>query len=454
MSAVAAMKPKTVNYLVIGAGLTGWSVINFLRARQESFRVMDSRDNPPYAEQISQMLGQEDICFGQYDMDWLLNCDVMVLSPGVALHVEEIRMACQHGVEILGDIELFARYTTKPYIAITGSNGKSTVTTLVTDMLNSQGIVAKAGGNIGIPALDLLEDQEADIYVLELSSFQLETCPSLAPEVAVVLNISEDHIDRHQNLAEYTSIKMSIYKNAKEKVFACDDSIPQESIDRDSVSFSLNKPDANSYGILIEQDKRYLAYGAKKLLASDELKILGATGELNALAGLALTHRYVKDLDAALDVLKEFAGLPYRCQVIAEQNGVQWINDSKGTNIGATVAAIDSVNQPLVLILGGIHKGGSLDDLVKAIDERIIAVIVYGRDQNLFAEEINKVKTVYAVDTLEEAILKASSIVTAQQAVLFSPACASFDMFDNYQKRGEVFNQVVAKCLSGICHAG
>lgn len=453
MSALAEMNPQTVNYLVIGAGVTGWSVINFLHSRQENFRVMDTRDVPPYAAEIKDMVAPEDICFGEYELDWLLGCDTIILSPGVALDSDGIRLACQNGVEIIGDIELFMRNVTKPYIAITGSNGKSTVTTLVTDILNSQGISAKEGGNIGVPALDLLSNQDIELYVLELSSFQLETCSSIAAQAAVVLNVSEDHIDRHQSLEEYTAIKMSIYENAKHKVYSRQDLSLADNATQDIVTFGLDQPKDNHYGIIEESGQRYLAQGSKNLLAVEQLPLLGATGELNVLAALALTQNYIKDLAAVVCAIQSFQGLPFRCQIIAEENDVQWINDSKGTNIGATVAAIQSIQRPLVLILGGIHKGGSLMPLNEAMTENIVAVIVFGRDKKLFADALHEVVTVIQADSLESAVGLADSLAVLGGAVLFSPACASFDMFDDYQHRGRVFNAAVESVLHGGCDA-
>ena len=430
-------------YLVIGAGVSGLSVTKYFLSHAKQFRVMDTRDLPPNVAEIKSLLKKESYCFGEFKRDWLEWADTIILSPGIAPQIEELDIARNNGTEIIGDIELFAREATKPYLAITGSNGKSTVTMLVTEILKSQGINAKACANIGEPALAVV-DQDIDIFVLELSSFQLETCSSLAAKAAVVLNISDDHLDRHLTIEQYAEIKARIYHNAELKVIPRDQSTKQFIPSFDAyVSFGLDIPTENNFGIKQDNTGRWLAKGGKKIINSGELPLLGEVGELNVLAAFAITDRFIHDYEQAAYVIKSFQGLAHRCQLVATKNDIQWIDDSKGTNIGATVAAIKSITRPLILIVGGVHKGGSLDDLVQITQGRDIKVITFGRDGHLFSEALDKHADVIQQQNLNACIELAHHIAQPGQAVLFSPACASFDMYTNYIERGLAFQSEV-----------
>ena len=440
------MQTDTTHYLIVGAGVTGWSVANFLHARQKNFRIMDTRDMPPYAAPLNKMMPSRSVCFGRFDQQWINESDVVILSPGVSLQTPEIQNAITSDVEVIGDVELFVRHANKPYIAITGSNGKSTVTTLVTDILNSQGLVAKAGANIGTPALSLLDESNVDIYVLELSSFQLETSSSIRPAAAVVLNVSADHLDRHQNLEQYARIKNSIYNFAQRKVcLRSEDAlrIPE------AISFGLDEPEDGDYGIKQDSSGRWLVCGENKIVAVKDLLLLGATGELNVMAALALSKAYINNEAAALNAIRNFKGLPHRCELVLEQGEVRWVNDSKGTNVGATVAAIKSFAQSQVLILGGIHKGGAIDSLVGAVQQNVRLAIVFGRDQKIFTNALQDVTKVITVDSLDDAVQQAAENVVEGEVVLFSPACSSFDMFANYEERGHMFQQAVMQLVQG-----
>ena len=439
------MSTDAINYLVIGAGITGWSVAQYLHANQKSFRIMDTRDIPPYAAKLNEIVAKKNICFGRLDQKWLQESDVVVISPGVSLQLQELQQAKSNGIEFIGDIELFARDAQKPYIAITGSNGKSTVTMLVTEILNSQGISAKAGGNIGIPALSLLALTDADMYVLELSSFQLETSASLRAAAATVLNVSADHLDRHQSFEQYARIKHSIYDHAQLKVYLRGG----QTLIEDGISFGLDAPDEHHYGIRQFEQERWLVCGTKKIIKASELPLPGSAGELNVLAALALCQEYIHDQAAALKAVRKFKGLPHRCESVLEQNDVLWIDDSKGTNVGATVAAVQSFNAPQILILGGIHKGGALDPLVQAVAKHVRIAIAFGRDKQVFIDALQKHCDVLVADSLDDAVQQAARQAKPGYVVLFSPACSSFDMFADYRERGEVFQQAVRSCVQG-----
>ena len=434
------MKHDSKRYVVVGAGVTGDSIVSYLLTNNKYIRAMDSRDLPPNASSVKQQLGEQNVCFGKFNQEWLLDADVILLSPGVDIKTDEIQAAIQQGVEVIGDIELFARNTKKPYIAVTGSNGKSTVTTLVTEILKSQNINARAGANIGEPALELLKSSLIDMYVLELSSFQLETCQSVSPEAAVVLNVSDDHLDRHHSLDEYLSIKMSIYDNAKTIIIPRNAEIGDAF--ENATSFGLDRPHGNNFGIIKDESGEWIARGSEKLMETNQISLIGESGKLNVLAALALTDLYIKDWDKVLQAVKNFTGLPHRCELVLERNNIQWIDDSKGTNVGATAAAINSIERPIVLLLGGIYKGGDIGVLIRAAKGKVKTVIAFGRDKNIFLEAFN-ITNSYKADTLADAVKIAAKNSQAGDAVLLSPACASFDMFANYQDRGRVFQELI-----------
>ena len=446
------MEADTKNYLIIGAGASGLSVVEYFSAQAKTFRIMDTREIPPNASKIKSMLSKSCISFGELNRDWIEQADVIVLSPGVSPHIPEIQHAKKQGVEVIGDIELFAKHVDKPYIAVTGSNGKSTVATLVGDIINSQGKRAITCANIGEPALNVIND-DADVFVLELSSFQLETCQSLAPVASSVLNISDDHLDRHESIEQYALIKASIYCNSKNKILPRDlQTIKHLSNYQADITFGLDAPIDNHYGVIEDESGRWLMQGHRKIINSSELPLLGEAGELNVLAALALTHNFIHNEAKAVQAIKQFKGLAHRCQLIAEHNGVQWIDDSKGTNIGATISAIRGLNQPLVLILGGIHKGGSLAELCAAVSGQVDCVIAYGQDRQIFVDALSEVVTVKQASSLKECVAIAHLEVQPGMAVLFSPACASFDMFANYIDRGLAFKSAVLAQLSGESH--
>ena len=442
------MNMDTTNYLVIGAGISGLSVVEHLMSKGKCLRIMDSRNLPPNAIKIKETLIQSQICFGRLNKQWIQEADVIVLSPGVSPSDPEIISNVKNDVEVIGDIELFAREAIMPYIAVTGSNGKSTVTTLVTEILMSQGINAKAGANIGEPALNLLTDPSIEMYVLELSSFQLETCSSISPSGAVVLNVSEDHLDRHQSFEEYSKIKQSIYSNAKNKVVLREDN-GNSRLTSDVVSFGVDVPKGNNYGIRDYDSGRWLVRGSEKLVHSDDISLLGEAGELNVLAALALAEPYINDMASALSVVKSFSGLPHRCELVLTHKQIQWVDDSKGTNVGATVSAIIGLNKPIILILGGTHKGGSLESLIKSVDQNVKLVITFGKDKKIFSDALKDVSEVVEMSTLQSAVNYANQNAVSGDVVLFSPACASFDMFANYIERGNAFQSAVRECVLG-----
>lgn len=430
---------------VVGLGKTGVSALRFLHWHGVDCLAMDTRDQPPGLT-AAQALAGVPVVTGGLRSDWLAWATHLLVSPGVELERPEIRAALEHGAELISDIDLFADQVQVPVVGVTGSNGKSTVTTLVAEMAAAAGVKVGAGGNLGTPALDLLAD-DCQLYVLELSSFQLERTRRLKPEAGVVLNVSPDHLDRHPDLESYAAIKGRLLAWSRYRVVNGDDPLvgrlastllPGAPVLR----FSLTEPAAD-YGLIRYRNQDWLARRGERILPVSEVKLTGRHNLANVLAALALAEAVGIPLAAAALVLRRFEGLPHRMQTVAQIDGVVWINDSKGTNVGATEAAVAGLPGPLVLLAGGDSKGADFSLLRSAVAGKVKAAVVYGRDRGLLAKALDGVTEVWLVEDLPAAVAVARQIARAGDTVLLSPACASFDQFENYQARGECFTQLV-----------
>ena len=438
------------NVVIVGLGVTGLSCVHYLKALGHNLTVMDSRDEPPGFDELKAKYPNIECIFGGFDRERLLAADEIILSPGIAMANEDIQAAIASGVPVKGDVALFSEAAKAPIIAITGSNGKSTVTTLVGDMAECAGLNVGVGGNLGIPALDLLE-QDRQLYVLELSSFQLETTENLNAHCAVILNITEDHMDRYPEKMAYLQAKQRVFRGAKYVAINDDEvlSQPLMSTTMKAIHFGL-QADLNKYSIIERAEKQYLAKGFDALLAVNELKVSGEHNQSNVLAAMALASSVGIPTQAMLDALKSFKGLPHRCQHVRTLDDVDYINDSKGTNPGAVVTAISSLGKnatgKVILIAGGESKGADFSPMRRALSEYCKLVILFGRD----AEEIGKITTPLVesvtVDSFEQSVKFAYESAEPGDVVLLSPGCASFDMFKNYQQRGEAFERLVM-CL-------
>ena len=425
--------------VIIGLGKTGMSCVRHLARQNCNLAVMDSRTNPPCLEELRRDFPKIPVFLGDFDQAVIDSVQEIILSPGVSLQTPSIIRAHARGIPVIGDIELFARAAHAPIIAITGSNGKSTVTTLVGEMAKNAGINVKVGGNLGIPTLDLL-DPYAELYVLELSSFQLETTHSLKIKAAVVLNVTEDHMDRYCSFDEYLFAKQRIYKNCKIAVINHDDPISYSGVKLPEkiISFGL-KNDGENFGIC----DGYLNHANKKLLKINELKIKGLHQAANALAALALGTAINLPEEVMIKTLREFPGLPHRCQWVAKINEVDWYNDSKGTNVGATHAAIEGLGQEIkgkiILIAGGLGKGADFTPLQKPVKQYARTVILFGKDAPKIESALKNHTKIIHADSMKNAVLLAKQTAESNDIVLLSPACASFDMFDNFEHRGDEF---------------
>lgn len=438
---------KNALQVVVGLGTTGFASAEYLIKQGYPVVILDTREKPPGLVECQQHYPNIPIHLGDFDPQFIEGAERIILSPGISPHDPLCQLAKQKGIPILGDIELFAQQVSAPIIAITGTNGKSTVTQLVGDMAEQAGCNVKVGGNIGVPALALLDDEVADLYVLELSSFQLETTHSLKPHAATILNISDDHLDRHHDMDAYTEIKQRIYQQTKWAIYNREQQATYPTHVTNTMSFGSSEPMNNEFGIRTTSQGTFLAYEQENLLAVDKMVLQGKQNWMNALAALALG--YVSDLPmtAMLQAATTFSGLPHRCQHIRTFNEVAWYNDSKATNVGACIAALSGLGESsagkIVLIAGGQGKQADFTPLQKIVSEHVRALVLIGEDASLIAQAVTHTTPIHYASSMQEAVDLARQQAQSGDCVLLSPACASFDMFDNFMHRGRVFESIV-----------
>lgn len=445
---MTAFKDKSV--LVLGLGESGLSMVRWLSMQSARIRVADSRTAPPNLEKVGAYVAPEHIYCGNFTDALFDGIELIAVSPGVPLRDPVVAKAVASGIEVVGDIELFAQSLprdSRPHIlAITGSNGKTTVTSMVEHLCNAAGKDAVAAGNISPAVLDVVLERgvnQPEVWVLELSSFQLETTRTLEADAATVLNISEDHLDRYADADEYSKAKEQIFSGCAVQVLNRDDARSMSMARQDSkiITFGLNAPEsASDFGIVRDAGEVWLTQGNNRLLSAAELQVHGLHNVANALASLALARAIDFPMQALLDALRSFKGLPHRVQHVAEMRGISYYDDSKGTNVGATIAAMQGLGCKVVLIAGGDGKGQDFTPLKSVVAEHARAVVLIGRDAPLIDAALagSGVDTFNALD-MHDAVQLSSKLAHSGDAVLLSPACASFDMYRNYQHRAEVF---------------
>jgi UDP-N-acetylmuramoylalanine--D-glutamate ligase len=448
------MRSKNKLHVIVGLGKTGLSCVHYLRKQGYPVAVTDSRTNPPGLDELTAQYPDVSVSMGGLSNELCQKADVLVVSPGLSLHEPVIAAAMQKGIEVIGDIELFARHAKAPIVAITGSNGKSTVTSLLGEMAKCSGLHVKVGGNLGTPALNLLSDAEPDLYVIELSSFQLETTYSLRAAAAVVLNISADHMDRYADLVEYLVAKQRIYHHCKTAVVNRDDPLSWKGVHAIShfsqeniLSFGLDAPKANQVGLIFNESQEFISIGKEPLIATTALKIKGRHQIANALAAVALGYALQLSKSAMKQALQEFTGLAHRCQFVAHYDGVDWYNDSKATNVGAAQAVIAGlgaqIKGKLIVIAGGLGKNADFRPLQDIMKTHVRHLILLGRDADKMQTALQNSTEIHRVDTMEQAVQLAKQKAQPQDVVILAPACASWDMFQNFEQRGEVYMAAV-----------
>ncbi len=437
---------------VIGFGLTGQSVMRFFEDSTTEIIAMDTRAFAPDKQDLQLRFPNARLVTGGLDQHTLETADVVVLSPGVDARELDLVNRVGKNTQIMGDIQLFKQQATAPILAITGSNGKSTVATLVDLMINAAGMNSLLGGNIGIPALDLFAEGDPDFYVLELSSFQLDSVDELNAEVAVVLNISEDHLDRYADFDAYIRSKASIYRGVKREVVNRDEPTAPAINRSSTISFGFSLPDnEQDYGLLETSKGTWIVKGKNKVLEVASLGLQGRQNWSNVMAALAMLDQAgVSISPAVIKAAQAFTGLAHRCEEVAVIDGVRWVNDSKGTNVAASMAAITGITEPKVLIMGGQGKGADFSLLKSAMNDSVRAVMLLGQDAVLIEAVIGQQVNCLQVESLEQAVEAANKLAKKGDTVLFSPACASFDMFANFAERGDAFKAQVRVLQGGV----
>ncbi|MEY4920856.1 MAG: UDP-N-acetylmuramoylalanine--D-glutamate ligase [Pseudomonadota bacterium] len=434
--------------LVVGLGDTGQSVLHFLANKECDIKAIDTRLAIDNFDEIKEKFKDVKFSIGEKFNDGIINdVELIIISPGVSLRESYLQTALNRGIPVIGDIEIFAlaKPVSSKVIGITGSNGKTTVTSLVGDLLKAADISAIVGGNIGIPILNTLNQKAPEAYVLELSSYQLETTYSLALEAAVVLNISEDHMDRYGSIEEYAKAKYRIFNHAKNTILNRDDDYLKSKINESSVTFG-NHLDEKNYGIKKNENQYFIAKGNAEIISLDEIKLKGAHNILNIMAALALCEPFMISKDVIKKVLSQFKAPPHRVEFINSISGIDFYNDSKGTNVGATIAAIQSMTKPILLIAGGDGKSQNFKPLIGPSKGKVKNITLIGKDAKIMQEVFSGGAIPTTVEkNLESAIIKSFELAEAGDVVLLSPACASTDMFKNYIHRGEVFKDCVSK---------
>ena len=438
--------------LIVGLGSTGLSCARFFHRQGIPFSVVDSRDNPPGLDALRSECPEAELVLGELPQARLQQAGRLVVSPGVAISHPAIAAAREHGVPICGDIDLFVAQAQAPVVGISASNGKSTVTELFGRMARRAGIAVAVGGNLGPPALDLLND-DRELYVLELSSFQLERAGDLGLDVACLLNLSPDHMDRHGNMLEYHTAKQRIFRACKSLVYNRDEALtrPLQADTVTSWSFGFGEPDFHAFGLRQRAGEEWLYYAYEPLMPVADVALVGRHNVANALAALALGQALKLPLAPMLEELREFRGLPHRSQAVADIAGVRYINDSKATNPAATCAALAGfrTGHKLVLIAGGQGKGADFSELCEQIPASCKAVVLLGEDADALEQALAGSLPVLRAMSMQDAVRQAADFADSGDTVLLSPACASFDMFTGFVERGESFAVAVQQLLKG-----
>jgi UDP-N-acetylmuramoylalanine--D-glutamate ligase len=441
--------------LVVGLGKTGLSCVRHLRRLGRRVTAVDSRPSPPALSAVCEEFPEVRVTLGGFPWQAFQGVDDIVVSPGVSLAEPALEQAVAAHIPVCGDIELFARAVgATPVIAITGSNGKSTVTTMVADMLRMDGRCVGVGGNLGMPALSLLDGERPEVYVLELSSFQLETTDSLEPRVAALLNVSADHMDRYADVDQYARTKARIFTGRGAMVLNRDDArvAAMARDDREVIFYTLGVSRAGEFGLRQGRHGDTLSFGETPILAADKLTVAGLHNVANGLAAMAVASVLGVRHETMARALQDFRGLPHRCQLVAEAGGVRWFDDSKATNVGATVAAIvglvGDLGGRLILIAGGDAKDADFSALAEPLVRHVHLALLIGRDAGRIAAVAEGAVEIVHAEGMADAVDIAHARAQSGDGVLLSPACASFDMYTSYEERGDAFAAEVRRVLA------
>lgn len=427
---------------VLGCGVTGVSVLKFLANKGYEIFIHDEADIPKSISICKEYVSSENMRFGSNCYQGIDEADTIIISPGISVKQEDVARATKSGVQVIGDVDLFMRLNKKPVVLVSGSNGKSTVSALLGEVLNENGINAAVCGNYGVPVLDALEENY-ECYVIEISSFQLETTPNIHSYASVLLNVSEDHMDRYESFNEYYLTKLNVYKNTEHKIINLDEDYCDDiTLSKGDVRIST-KIKNSELTVTAEKNKISIYSGDVYIANEDDFKLIGKHNIFNITVVIAIARLFNIPDKNILSAISKFPGLEHRTEYVANILGVTWINDSKATNVGATIAAITGISAKIILILGGVAKDASFTALCQSFEDKVKQVIVFGKDKKKIINDIKDCISYEIANDIEDVVNRAKAKARVGDVVLFSPACASFDMFDNYQHRGNVFKDIV-----------
>ncbi|OUU80161.1 MAG: UDP-N-acetylmuramoyl-L-alanine--D-glutamate ligase [Gammaproteobacteria bacterium TMED78] len=437
---------KRLETLILGLGVTGVSAANYFSKKGHNVTAIDSRANPPGLNGKKELSKKVGIYLETLDISWLRDKDLVIVSPGIEKNAPILTEAKNNEIPIVSDIEIFIKKVSKPILAITGTNGKSTVVSLLEHLFTENGIKVAAGGNLGIPALDLI-NKDIEIYILELSSFQLDITDNPYSKAAAILNIYPDHLDRHITLQNYKNIKKKVFNFSELAVYNYDDISVREMVekDRNSLPFSQASYIKDGFSIKIIDGIRWYSGFGRKILPVDSLNIKGPHNESNVLAAIALASSLDREIN--FKSLRSFKGLPHRCELVGEKQSISFINDSKSTNVSSTIAAINSYKKPIVLIAGGRSKGANFNELSKASNGKLIGAVVLGESAKDIEYSLSSICPVKHASSMKDAVERAWELSSNGASIILSPACSSFDMYSNYVERGDNYIRYVEEFL-------
>ena len=450
------MKKSNLPIAIIGLGKTGLSIAKYFHKNNKKFIAYDTRKNLVLTNEIKKYIKTEDIVLGEIKNNFIRQHDNFVISPGVNLDKKIIEEITNNNKNIQTDIDIFNESGDKKVICITGSNGKTTVTSILEHILNKIGKKSKAGGNIGLPALELLyEDYE--YYILELSSFQLEMTKQIKTESSLITNITPDHLDRHKTFKNYINIKHKIFDNTKNIIINRSDKNIKKDKYNFKYTFGTDSPeDENSFGINSIKGINYIYKGSEKILNEHDTKLIGYHNLVNICSALAVINSLGLNIKKSTESIKSFEILEHRMENFYYENNIRWINDSKATNVESTISAVNSLKNNIILLMGGRSKTNDYAELNAAISGKVKHLILFGECKDLLFEKIKSAENIIRVKDIDSAVIKANSLANIfleksknNVNIILSPACSSYDSFISYEERGNLFKQCVLN-LNGI----
>ena len=444
------MEKSSLPFAIVGLGKTGLSIARYLNKNKIDFIAYDTRENLEITNEINSEIKNDKIILGSFKEQYIDHHSNFILSPGISFNSNFVNKINKLGKKIYSDIDIFNQKKKNNVVCITGTNGKTTVTLLIEHMLNSLGKKAKAAGNVGLPVLDILEE-EYDYHILELSSFQLETTKEIKSSVSLITNITEDHLDRHGTFENYVNVKHKIFKNSNVSIVNRLDKNIKKNNCKIEYSFGEDEPnDTNSFGVKHKNDFSYIMHNDKELINCKEFNLIGTHNYINICSALAVIHALGLNLIDAAKSLKKFQCVEHRMENFLKSKNLIWVNDSKSTNIYSTISAISSLDDDIVLLMGGRSKTNDYSHLDQVLKGKVNELILFGESRYLIKQNITSINNISLVENVEDAAKKATNAAkkltdkTGKKVyILLSPACSSYDAFKSYEERGMKFKNYI-----------